>query len=262
MGSGENFRVEIGLGKSFIETAILRRDEASREVNRQAARHFVDQLSQTGRPVSGAETVGGSWLLRDVSPEPIMDFISAFRNHPASIKTDPQPVRRYIEERQDGELAKWDVLFTGIQSEDEKGLRDSSLGIPINCQRRMEGRDSAGNKLCITNKQRVSSRGVEKIGLTAEQIENAETKVLEKEFKNTPDWVYREFREKPLLIVHLLAIGDEGEDLSRQKPTVAWSISFPRTESERRVAYVVNTVWWQDNYGDEVDDEEMAGDDD
>ncbi|MGI9362462.1 MAG: Z1 domain-containing protein, partial [Parasphingorhabdus sp.] len=268
MGSGESFRVAIGLGKSFIETAILRHDEASREANRQAAQHFVAQLAQTGRPVSGAEEVGGSWLLHDVSPEPIMDFISAFRNHPASIKTDPQPVRRYIEERQDGELAKWDVLFTGIKSGDDKGLQDRSLGIPINCQRRMEGGDRAENRragrLPVTNKQRVASRGVEKTGLTTGQIETAERNYRAQEGKeNFPDRIYREVRERPLLIVHLLAIGDEGDDLSAHKPTVAWSISFPKTEMEdKRVEYVVNTTWWKDNYGDEVEDEEMGGDND
>jgi hypothetical protein len=44
---------------------------------------------------------------------------------------------------------------------------------------------------------------------------------------------------------------------------VAWSISFPETEmGERRVEYVVNTTWLQENYRDDVDEEEMGGDED
>jgi hypothetical protein len=30
---------------------------------------------------------------------------------------------------------------------------------------------------------------------------------------------------------------------------------------EVRVEYVVNTTWWKENYRDELDDDEMAGDD-
>jgi hypothetical protein len=66
-----------------------------------------------------------------------------------------------------------------------------------------------------------------------------------------------------LLIVHLLAIGEAEADLSKERPVVAWSISFPRTSLEEdRVEYVVNTTWLRENYRDEVDEDEMGGDDD
>ena len=104
---------------------------------------------------------------------------------------------------------------------------------------------------------------MEKTGLTSVQIEDVEKIYKESEGKeNYPDRIYRKVRERPLLIVHLLAIGNENEDLSAQKPAVAWSISFPRTAMEEmRVEYVVNTTWWKENYRDELDDDEMAGDD-
>lgn len=267
MGSGEKLRVSIGLGKSFIETATLKRDNDSREANRLAARHFTDQLAKAGMPTSGAMPVSGGWLLKDVPPEPILGFISAFRNHPGSVKTDPAPVQRYIEERRDTELSKWDVLFTSVRDVDEKGLRDQSLGIPINCQRRMEGGKLSDNirtnTLPVTNKQRVASRGIEKTGLTEAQKNTAEQEYKCQHGKeNYPDNIYRKVRERPLLILHLLSIGQDGEDLSDQQPTVAWSISFPETKmEEKRVEYVVNTTWWKENYRDELDDDEMAGDD-
>lgn len=155
------------------------------------------------------------------------------------------------------------MLFAGVKTTDAQGLTDISLGIPIYCQRRSAGNRSDCNTLRVTNKQRVASRGVEKTGLTSAQIEGVEKIYREAERKeNYPDRIYRKVRERPLLIVHLLAIGNEREDLSGQKPTVAWSISFPRTAMEEmRVEYVVNTTWWKENYRDELDDEEMAGDD-
>jgi hypothetical protein len=61
----------------------------------------------------------------------------------------------------------------------------------------------------------------------------------------------------------MLAIGEEGEDLSGQQPTAAWSISFPATaRDEEKVEYVVNTTWMRENFRDDLDEEEMGGDDD
>jgi hypothetical protein len=70
-------------------------------------------------------------------------------------------------------------------------------------------------------------------------------------------------RERPLLIVHMLAIGSKEDDLSQSQPVVAWSISFPETKLEQKlVEYVVNTTWWRENYREELDDDDSGGDDD
>ena len=274
MGSSEKVVVSIGLGNSFVETAILKRDQASLEKNRSAARMLVDQLSESGNAVTGAEQITGGWLLHKAPVEPILDFISGFQNHPGAMLTDPGPVRQYIEDRDTTELAKWDVLFAAVRQPDHRTLVDHSLGIEINCQRRAEGNRSDKQTLRITNKQRVASRGVEKAGLTLQQIEAAEKayrEIPENRAKvqkrgdalNYPDKIYRKVRERPLLIIHLLGIGDKDDDLSSSEPVVAWGISFPTTEyEEKRAEYVVNTTWIRENFRDETDEDEMAGDDD
>jgi hypothetical protein len=46
------------------------------------------------------------------------------------------------------------------------------------------------------------------------------------------------------------------------KPVVAYSISFPApTGDEEKIEYVVNTTWLRENYRGDLDDDEMAGDD-
>ena len=78
---------------------------------------------------------------------------------------------------------------------------------------------------------------------------------------NYPDWIYGRVRTRPLLVVHLLAIGRAGEPLLERDPVAAWSISFPATtKEEKRVEYVVNTTWHREHYPDEDSDED-AGDD-
>ena len=271
MGSGRVLRVMIGLANRFVETAILRRDPLSVELNLQAAVVLAENLRRTGFPPEEGERVGGGRLIRN-GPVSVVDaFLMAFRNHEGSPKTEIEPVRSYIGARRADELALWDILFAGVTPEEAspQALRDSSLGFTLVCQRRAAGARSDGRTLMVTNRQRVSSRGVEKTGLTEQEVRHAEKHFDSVQPRsrpdgrvNYPDWTYRKFRSKPLLVVHLLAIGKEGEDLSEGIPVVAWSISFPSThrEEEERVEYAVNTTWYQEHYGDEDDDEDVAND--
>jgi hypothetical protein len=259
MGSGKEVVVRIGLAKQFIETATLKRDEASLEANRMAARRLAERLVEIGKSPANSIQVSGGRLLVEAPVKPILNFLSEFQNHPGSMLTEPRPVRQYIEERADSELASWNILFAGIK-ENEGGLADTSLGISINCQYRTPGTKSDTTTLRVTNKQRVSSRGVLKTGLTKEEIETAEQGYRDKKGLdatksiNYPDRIYCAELKRPLLIIHLLKIEPEA------KPVVAWSIGFPKTAlEEKRVEYVVNTTWLREYFPDD-DEEEMSGD--
>ena len=112
----------------------------------------------------------------------------------------------------------------------------------------------------------MASRGVERVGLSESQRATAEAGWRAKQEAegrgdrstwNYPDRIYREIRDRPLLIIHLLAIGNRGEDLSKETPVVAWSISFPRTSRpEETVEYVVNEIWLRDHFGGDDWDED------
>ncbi len=272
MGSGEKLVVSIGLANKFAETAILKRDAESLRTNCNTAIALARALASAGKPLTAAEQVPGGYLLSGVPVGPVRDFISSFVNHPGSLLTDTGPVCQHIDDRAATELAEWDVLFTSLRKREDNGLSDESLGVTINCPRRSEGDRSRNDPttLRITNKQRVASRGVEKTGLTEEQIEDAQSKYVARGDARPardgswkyPDRIYRSKRERPLLIVHMLAIGKEQDDLSQSVPVVAWSISFPGTAlQEKKVAYVVNTTWARENLSDDLEEEEMGGDD-
>ncbi len=267
IGTGRDHKVLIGLANQFVETAILRRDDASLSNNL----HAVDRLAQKLRshglaPEAGADVSGGR-LVRNVPVNTVDTFLGLFRNHQGSLATETEPVRRYIADRAETELKNWDVLFAGVRRKSTNSLVDTRLGFSLVCQRRAPGRRSDKSTLMITNKQRVSSRGVARVGLTDE-----EARVAEEEYdvrqsrsgspRNYPDRIYNRARSKPLLVIHLLAIGKEDEDLSHTSPVAAWSISFPGTKlAEEKVEYVVNTTWYReqlgdDNYDDEFDEDE------
>lgn len=268
MGSGEQVVVRVGLGNEFIETTALKGDHTSLEANRSAARRFAERLAAAGRPIKDAQKVGGGWLVSGIPVAPVLEFLTEFQNDPGSFLTDPLPVRRYIEERAAGELSSWDILFPSLSRPDHTPLVDRSLGIEITCQRRQKGSNSRPGTLRISDNQRVASRGVEKTGVDPAAAAEAEAEFRQEKglsadaVGNYPDRIYRDRRVRPLLIIHLLAIGAKEQDLSKDSPVVAWSISFPKTGlAEDRVEYVVNTTWMRENFREEVDEEEMAGDD-
>ena len=267
MGSGKRHRVSVGLANRFIETAVLRKDEESLAANRRAAVALAANLRRLGKgPEDGKSDHGGRFVYNAPSSV-VTDFLSAFRNHSGSFLTDPEPVKSYIDARSKDELKDWDILFAGVKKRRPKGaLVDRSLGFPLYCQRRsLSDRKIDSHTLLITNKQRVASRGIEACGLTDSQVRVAKEKYrqekrLDTDTINYPDLIFRNVRTKPLLIVHLLAIGKQDQDLSRKRPVVAWSMSFPETQfKEEKVEYVVNTTWFRERYRDE-DEEETAGD--
>lgn len=264
MGAGELVRVSIGLGNHFVETAVLRRDAL--EENREGVRRLAEDLARSGRPIVSASQSPSGWLLREVPVEPILDFIAGFRHHVGSMLTDPVPLRRYIERRRTDQFARWDVLFASVGRPLDTGLRNETLlGVPINCQQRSPGTRTDKDTLFITNKQRVASRGVEKAGLAPGEVAAAEEAYrLEhpgQREPNYPDRIYRKRRQRPLLIIHLLAIGGRDDDFAGQEPVVAYSISFPApTGEEEKIEYVVNTTWLRENYREDLDGDEMADD--
>ena len=271
MGTGAQIVVSIGLAFRLIETHTLRRDAESLEVNRNAARRLSQRLRQSGFPIEAAERDNSGFLIRGVPVAPILDFLTEFRNHDWSLLTNGEPVRRYIEERQDDELSEWDVLFASV-GEREGNRADESLGRTIRCQRRTAGERSDARTLKVSNRQRVSSRGIERTGLSGEERELAERAYRDDPGRSGrssegraiqyPDKAYREMRTKPLLMIHLIDIDTKGQGDPIIQPVVAWGISFPRTNrEERRVEYVVNTTWLRENFGDDVDEDEMGGDD-
>ena len=268
MGSGERLVVSIGLANRFVETAVLRHDKESIEANGQAATRFAESLRSSGFVHEDRSDAHSGKLFRQIPVSHVMEFLSAFRNHKGSFLTETDPICQYIRDRVGTELAEWDVFFPSLRGQTDTSLVDSSLGFKIVCQRRGAGKRSDEKTLHITEKQRVSSRGIERTGLSESEIEtakrdyrNEKTPPRSKEGLNYPDLIYRRIRKRPLIVIHLLAIGSREEDLSSSTPVVAWSISFPQTSYEAKKAeYVVNTTWFRERFQEE-DEDEVGGDD-
>ena len=271
MGTGERVVVNIGLANRLVETHMLLGDARSLDLNRAVAARFANTIAAEGHVPSFDEECKFGWLSRSVPVAPIIEFLTEFRNHAGALLTHGEPIRRYIEDHQDDELANWDVLFSSVRFSNDV-FTDESLGIPIRCQKRTAGGSSDAGTLLVSSRQRVSTRGIEMTGLDAGQRAEAEAeyraslvqagRLAKGTALNYPDRIYRKRRARPLLVVHLLDIQEDITRSETNKPVIAWSISFPQTSrEEKRVEYVVNTAWLREHYGSDLEEDEMLGDD-
>jgi len=259
MGSGARHRLMIGLANRFVETTTLHYDAETVEANLGAVVRLAEDMRGQGLGPESGECVKEGRLVREVPLALVDRFFAAFKNHPGSVATAREPIRDYIARRAE-ELGEWDVLFAGVKKETSESLIVDMLGFPLICQRRRPGDHSSGTVLMVTNNQRVASRGVEKVGLTRAQIREAEESYGQSRLgaKNYPDRIYRHQRIKPLLVIHLLAVGKAEEDLSDTTPVAAWSLSVPKTERrEELVEYVVNETWFEEHrFGSDLTDDD------
>lgn len=260
MGSGQKVPVSVGLSNKFIETHALRRNKDDIQHNRNAALALLADLKTTiGEPRQSTGFGPKHHIWSDVPGERIEAFVRSFRNHERALQTQSGAVADFIHEGLSHELASWDVAVVGKGA---AGALDSEFG--VFCQERAVGKRSKGQPfILIGEKNRVSSRGVEQIGLSesarSDALQAFHQETARGDRDNPPDLIYRSHRERPLLLIQPLKLTENDKELTGPRP-VAWGISFPKTSFAYRTAtYIVNSTWWQEYVGEaeEGDDDDV-----
>lgn len=266
MRSAEKVSVRVGLNNEFIETHTVWRESSRLNSNRQAFADLVQQMGGRSAADENLRKYRLNWFWSDVPVSHILDFLNAYQNHPLSPLSDPKPVSRYIEDRVDDELPRWDVVLVNRGDPNAPKPDDTvdsgMFGFPVVMQKRTAGTRTNAEFIQIGSRQRVASRPIEDIGLDPKLIEEAQAEFFSDPAntgRNPPDRIYRRKRKKPLLILHLLKVVQDESVVSLGVP--AWGISFPESSrDDPTVEYVVNTTWWREHFGEERD-EDMEGDD-
>ncbi|MBY6136353.1 Z1 domain-containing protein [Nocardioides marinus] len=269
MGAGKKVTTLVGLSNKFVETSKVSIRPEDLSANLGTARSFVSKLNGAGLV---EEPTPWGTLLRGVPVEFIDEFLAGWRNAEQSVTTDPGPVRSYIRARKEDELKTWDVLIPSLT----KGEPDKTLGKPIvPATRYVDLHDLQHGFMSFSGKRmRVASRGIEKAGVDPARADAAEARYREEKGKadgervNYPDSIYRRERDRGLFILHFVkAKAPDGKEAAKEAglipadPVVAWGISLPvSSRPAERVEYVVNTVRYQELFGeeDEDDDQEAA----
>jgi hypothetical protein len=277
MGAGQK-QVMVGLSNSFIETVKLSAAPRTLQLNRVARNQLLEDLASDGHTPDSAEKVTGGYLLRGVPWKHVDSFLRSFENERESVLTDPRPVRKYISERAHDELGAWDVLIASLQPGAERTPRDIGGWSVIPPQRSVGEQELRRGVLAISGKKaRLSSRGVEKVGVAPEVARLAETayereelakkeNASDRERPNYPDRIYRAKRTRPLLVLYNVELktaewSDELAAAVPAEPVVAWALSFPiSARPDKKVEYILNPVALRELFGDEDADEDSLDD--
>jgi len=262
MRSARSVPRQISLEGRLVETSVLLKTPEIVENNLNALEFLL--VNMPDNATSQNDSLG--FLFEKVPYSVIIRFVESFINHPASQLTDSKPIVDYIEWLAEQRVNVWDVILISLAKKTEGNLHLEIGSYNIICERRRVV-EHAGNGIEL-NKRRLASRGHEKAALPRSVIESAESAFIigNPGKKNFPDSIYRAKRTKPLLMLHVLDCHKKPNEAKSGGGSLfpggiaAYGISFPGATGSRRpkklVEYMVNTVWWNSNYADLLDEDE------
>jgi hypothetical protein len=230
---------------------------AQAEANCLAVRHLVARL---GAPAATQWSDGGPvWL--SVSPDMVLSFLTDYQVDAVARSISLPLIKAYIERLRDaGELTEWTIAIRGRQTV-EAALGATGWGLPDGevgqiSRSRLGDTDSVGV---------VTSTGDEAVGLSPEELEDANAKVAEAEAKgekralNTAARSSRSPKSGLLLLYPISRFsGQEMGASSSRRPLydnpadpnardlVGIALSFPQSRQPQMVqAYMEGTVGWR-----------------
>ncbi|QXR36360.1 Z1 domain-containing protein [Alcaligenes aquatilis] len=244
MRSGKKETFEQNFSGRLRESYIVSTDS---EVNARNFSLITDHWKNGfgGRP---QEVTEKGFVFKDVPVQVIEDFLIQFECH-STFAGQKSDVVSYLE-RIAAKRPWADVLLIS-----PSGGSGGDAPFTLRNQVRVVGKDQPAGTSWRLNKDRVASRGDEKLGLSEPQREKAKVLAGGKDgLGAVSDTHYREVREKPLLMIHSL----EPKGDSVAGPIAAFGISFPFGDYLTTINVVVNKVWLKQmqGYVDDPDDEE------
>lgn len=227
MRDGQKVTFKHNYSGKLVESFILSPDGSVNNDNNELIKEYWK--SGFGLGEKGVMPSSKGFQLIDVATSEVERFLLRFRVHSEFV--DKKAAAISFLRSISIQFPKADVLLISPGSDED--INEYQLCPQI--------RTSASlvNKSWRLSKNRVASRGDEKIGLDEKQVAKAITTAAESD-KNASDFHYRQVREKPLLMLHLL---DLGELEYQQKNTPAFGISFPDGDYSEGIEIVANSVW-------------------
>ena len=217
-----------------------------------------------------SKQVGKNYLWTNISSEIICDYLMQFRLPKSLIKVPLDRICEYIKDLNPmGELTSWSVALMS-KSEGAESIHAFSNEIKVGCFIRNRAKDVVDpNTYYIRKNHIVGNQCDEFIDLDKDLLSEAleETKRRKKEKTGeewnkdypSPELVRKEYRPKqtPLLIIYPLnpecsnVKGAQIEYKAEDAPFIGLAISFPGSNTDHAVSYIVNQV------GDFAETEDM-----
>jgi hypothetical protein len=237
MRSGQRITVAQNFSGKLIESYIVPTDDTiNRENENLIAAYWRDAFR------GALADTGKGWTVQDVPVEIIEEFLVKFKVHPdfAERKAAALAYLQALTERH----PMGDVLLISVAKNGEDRSR-----FRLGAQERASARRS--DDAWRMSKDRVASRGDEKLGLTDAQQDEAKSIAETDEPGKAPsDFHYRSVRKKPLLMIHVLGPVGSSDDTNR---VPAFGLSFPPGHYDTQIEVVANAVWIERMHGGSFD---------
>jgi hypothetical protein len=264
MRNAQEVEVDISYSECGAETPFLPRSTEISRKNLASGNQFLSGLSP-------AEMIKNKCFWRNVPASQIAGFLGGLdissMNMPfmTDINGRDRPILSFIGGNGVEKLAKWDICLPQGEGTPISELSIRSLDGSVRCispRTRQFEKVPAGGDYLKLNRQRVGEIADETVDLSDEGIEDAK-KEWEEERKRDPEKgktipgsLYRRYRQRPLLTIHLIEPRDPKDDSKhkdRMMPAaeieagvlVAVGLSFPKFEDgdkAARVPYRLNKV--------------------
>jgi len=265
--------MELTYSGSLLQTIVFPNQKEAIAANYQAADKFISEL---GQPVDLNQQhyvpKGSKWhgyLWRQISAINIISFLRQYRTHPASFRIMSPLIADFIEEmNKDGELTNWTVALIGKEG-DPTECSPRPGGHAVNMLQRKRAAEHADRysikTLISPRDQAIDLTKVEwdaALDLSQKLWRNDNERNDGKELPSEPrgpqirhilgqgsiDAGVQPRRERGLLMLYLIdPAGAAIPSLIDADPVVAWAMSFPSSNSDRRVSnskYIANSVLW------------------
>lgn len=259
--------IDVTFSGDISETINFRRNRLALEQNWRAGIKLLESIRAAG---IGPEAVAGGngnqegpWLFRNVSPEAIVDFLTDYTEHSASIKVKTRLLADYIEaEQAHGRLTSWTIFLAAGSAKEVVPIGGVTTRL---VERRWHASEGPEREQLIAADhfriRRLVSPTNEGVDLTQDQLEAARRDTVaawkldpgSRSEPKRPDGTYiRNHRPATngLLLLYPLWWGDRSEMRveanAYDTPILGFAISFPTVapRDATRVQYVVNNVYW------------------
>jgi len=259
MRSAQTIERVISVSGQGIETPRLKTAPDINRANMLAGESLLAALAAAG--IENTKSRLGNNIWQGVPKNIICRFLERFDSHPLNMTFQKDSLVPFLETTEEQKLQLWDIVLpNGIEAPED--ISDVEYRPQ---KRRVKVYSDTQSILISGKKMRVGSRGIEKEGIPDDIVRDIERRYRD-EGKSVPDKAYREKRERPLLLLHLLSpfIDETRRYDTGGIPLVAVGLSFPEFDDTliaRRVRYRINLVEWRNMFQEETDDDQENVDD-
>lgn len=241
----------VSIANKSLETTYIKTNENIVNANTVITEKFIRELGAEGIAMETSSLRNPIW--RRVPKRFVAGLLRNFAVDPANVKFQAKDLATFVENTSESFLQEWDVVIP-----QGRGNATTLAGIPVRPTERTVRVYS--NSVLVSGKSaRIASPGIEQEGLQPEMVNDLIAKYRESEpDKTVPDYVFREKRPRPLLLIHVIKPLPKGNETGVTLPNLlALGLSFrdfDDSDVAKQVEYRINLV--ELRTADETDEDE------